>query len=393
LYTSSKRRFGFERVLMPKRARFFDRPRDEKPNIHKHQTRYDASKPPTRIHEEPKDSFSAGTARFKLQVQPMPDIARGTAQDVQALQARAILATHIASQEPTVAKTILPFTNDEMAGLTTVIDAAPADQKAKMLGTLSAGLGRQMFGHVMMALRGSGHGALAWAGGNSGVDQNAARTVLQGIDVARTAKDFLLPSGELKRAIDAYVGAAFQESGAARAMVEDAVRAAYTKYAVEEGRKDGKFDTNIAAKAIRLIVGSVVQNREGDAILPPRPDLTIGDFKAVLAALDEDDLPRNLRSDRGDRIDATRVKTFGILSSVGNGRYFVRFRDSDGILKRIEDPDRPGEAWILDLRPVTARVIAGPLGAPARVVATEQERRRAKFLGLRWQKAAPLEAP
>jgi hypothetical protein len=100
-----------------------------------------------------------------------------------------------------------------------------------------------------------------------------------------------------------------------------------------------------------------------------------------------------LRSDRGDRIDATRVKTFGILSSVGNGRYFVRFRDSDGILKRIEDPDRPGEAWILDLRPVTARVIAGPLGAPARVVATEQERRRAKFLGLRWQKAAPLEAP
>jgi len=38
---------------MPKRASFLDRLRDEKPNIHKHQTRYDASKLPTRIHEEP----------------------------------------------------------------------------------------------------------------------------------------------------------------------------------------------------------------------------------------------------------------------------------------------------------------------------------------------------
>ena len=53
LYTSNKRRFGFERIVMPKRDRFLGPLRDRKLNIHKHQTRYDASKIPTRIHEEP----------------------------------------------------------------------------------------------------------------------------------------------------------------------------------------------------------------------------------------------------------------------------------------------------------------------------------------------------
>jgi hypothetical protein len=53
LYTSNKRRFGFDPILMPKRDRFSPRQNAGKLNIHSHPTRYDAPKSPTRIHEEP----------------------------------------------------------------------------------------------------------------------------------------------------------------------------------------------------------------------------------------------------------------------------------------------------------------------------------------------------
>jgi hypothetical protein len=308
-----------------------------------------------------KDAFSAGSDRFSLHVNPIASLSP-TPQTISALQTRAAQARIVAAKEPTVAETIVPFTGDEMASLTARINAAPANQKVQMLGTLSAGLGPQMFAQTMKAMAKNGHGALAWAGGLTGVDPQAARTILEGQEVRKMNKGAVPQGADLTRAVDEVVGTTFRNSAEARAMVGDAVQAAYAKLAFDAGKMDGKYDSDLAAKAIKLTVGNIVSFR-GEKMIAPTRETSEGGFRDAWGRLQDSDLP-DLRSMEGDRIDAARIMRYGVPSSAGDGKYIVRLPDRGGTLKVIPDPNwrpdprNPNEGhppWILDMTPLLAR--------------------------------------
>jgi hypothetical protein len=321
-----------------------------------------------------KDGFAAGSDRFSLQVQSMPNVAQGTPQTIDALRTRAMQASAIAAKEPEHAATMAPFTNEEISGLAAAIESAPAVVKGQMLTNLANGLGPRWFGQTMLRLSKDGHQALAAAGGLMDVNPAAGRAVLSGLEIMKNNPK-IVPSGtDMRTRFMDYVGNAFgfDESGAAtQAMLSEAVNAAYAKFAFEAGKTDGKYDDAIADKALKLVVGKVITYK-GQNIIPPKPDMTSSEWRdRVVARISDADVPDNLRTFRpggvGDRITAETLRNSGHFFSVGDGVYVVRMLDKDGTLKEIPDPDpvkrARGMAWRLDVRPILARTPETP---PAR---------------------------
>lgn len=323
-----------------------------------------------------KDPWSAGTDRFSLQVQPLPDIRVASPDTIAGLRTRAAQASAVLAKEPTAAAKLVPFSDEEMALITAAFDKAPANLKAQMLGTMAAGLGPEWFARTMNAMAKKGHGALAWAGGLMGTDAMSARTIIEGQEVRKATPKVVPQGADLTMAVDEVVGTMFSgntNAAEARAMVDDAIQAAYAKLAFDQGKTDGKFDADIASKAIKLVLGNVVGLR-GQMVIPPRRDMTSADFRDVFDRLQDSDLPE-LHSAEGDRIDAARIKRFGVLQSAGDGRYTVRLPDRGGVLKDIPDPtrrDRDGFPlpFVLDMAPLMTRAPLAPVRQPDAVTRT-----------------------
>jgi len=176
---------------------------------------------------------------------------------VGALVARA-QAAQVASEH--YGKSVSPLTVPETRAWIATYAGAPAQGKAQLLATVTAGLGEQ--GPAFFAqVDKEGHRSLGLAGHLAQADPTAAGWMLNGQE-ALAAKAVAIPSDDVMRdSIRTELGTAYTENLKARATVEEGIIQTYAGLAWTEARDpsssvtDQAVDQDLMERSVRLVTG------------------------------------------------------------------------------------------------------------------------------------------
>lgn len=307
------------------------------------------------------DPFRLVTDLYRDQLGPVATIDWSRPEGISAaLRARSVGVRQVEALE---GRPIPPLFKSEIDRLKTVLDVMPIEQRTQLLGALSDGLSGQHARQLAERLFTGNDTAQGFASAMLVYrdDPQLARRVLNGLDVMKATPRIVPSATELAPRLDEHFGSAFADMDPRqRQAVERAVLAVYADSSAVVGDTSGAVDSRRLRDALTAVAGPVIRYR-GQDLFPPRRDMDEADFRAALDKLSDADLP-DLRTMEGDPVDAARLRRFGVLSSLGGGRYLVRMRDRDGELSEIPDP-RTGAAFVLDLNPYAepAAATAPPL--------------------------------
>lgn len=297
------------------------------------------------------DAFGYMYQLNRDRIGPLPELDfTDTAALTASLKARREAAEFVSAQ---AGFTVAPFNADEMRRMQAALQAAPPAAKLQYQTALVDGLGEDFARAVIGRLGKSDDPAvqtgtvamgLAQAGRAADADVvNQGMEVLRNVPKAAPSRD----DKQFRRALDDHIGGALRLMPSGRAAVETAIRAAYAKFANDEGDTTGEFRSERMERAIKTVLGSVV-TVNGARVIAPRKDMSRAQFKGVLMSLKPTDLTvagKPVVDLRGRKITAEMIARHGRLTNVGDGRYQVDFGGDP-----LEDPSRPGRAFILDLR-------------------------------------------
>lgn len=244
-----------------------------------------------------------------------------------------------------------PLSTHEVQGLADSIKAAPLDQQAALLGSLSKGAGQrlpQLLSQIKDHAPEAANAAVISAQGAPGL----ARELLQGAKVRRELKGEYLPSKDetLKLALDqamphdlfANIDPADQRA------VTESVLSLYAARSYAVGAKiQSTLDSKRLRQAVHDVVGGVVEHK-GRPLLAPVRGMGQDGFDNLLGSLTEADL-QGARAATGAPVTRAQIRDHARLESLGGGRYLVNI--ADGYVQGAN-----GRALVLDLGSVASRL-------------------------------------
>ena len=285
------------------------------------------------------------------------------AEMVTALQQRQKQADYIGGYEGV--RTI-PMYKEEVDRLGNILNTADAATQAQLMAGLSDGLGAKYLAPVMAQLEKKGEKARLFttAAGVAQTDRGLARDILFGDEIRRANKS-AVPSEatKIQPVIDSLYGNTFELMPDARSAVVDAGLALYANSANAKGDFSGSLDEQRLRDSMMRITGKPVAFN-GRRALPPRADMTQGQFDQMMAGLTDADLGTLPKATDGSPVTADILRRAGQLVSAGDGRYLVLIKGHT-----VADPANPNQDWKIDLRDVPVRPRRTPelkpnLGSP-----------------------------
>lgn len=134
-----------------------------------------------------------------------------------------------------------------------------------------------------------------------------------------------------------------------------AIRALYAAGNGELGTTGAPTDVRLLRKSIEDVVGTITKVNGQDTVMP-RKGMDSSDFVQMVRQIPRETIDR-LRTSDGTQISPWVLQTQARYVTVGDGVYEVHIPDprNGGRPRQVEDPDRPGYAWRLNLKSQPSR--------------------------------------